>query len=75
MANELMKDELFAIQLGQQLLDAYQHGLFGKVSKPEIDIMVFSCAVKILLSDHERVWNSSGQINWLRLGASELIRI
>lgn len=75
MANELMKDELFALQLGQQLLDAYQHGLFGKVSKPEIDIMVFSCAVKILLSDHERVWNSSGQINWLRLGASELIRI
>lgn len=75
MVNKIMKSELFARQLGQQLLDAYQHGLFGKVSKPEIDIMVFSCAVKILLSDHERVWNSNGQINWLRLGASELIRI
>ena len=56
-------------------MEAYQYGLFGKVSKTEIDIMVFGCAVKILLSDHERVWNSNGQINWLRLGASELIRI
>jgi hypothetical protein len=75
MVGKSMKSELFARQLGQQLLDAYQHGLFGKVSKPEIDIMVFGCAVKILLSDHERVWNSTGQINWLRLGAGELIRI
>ena len=75
MVGKSMKAELLARQLGQQLLDAYQHGLFGKVSKPEIDIMVFDCAVKILLSDHERVWNSNGQINWLRLGAGELIRI
>ena len=75
MMDKSMNAELFARQLGQQLLEAYQYGLFGKVSKTEIDIMVFGCAVKILLSDHERVWNSNGQINWLRLGASELIRI
>jgi hypothetical protein len=75
MMDQSINTELFARQLGQQLLEAYQHGLFGKVSKLEIDIMVFGCAVKILLSDHERVWNSNGQINWLRLGASELIRI
>ena len=37
--------------------------------------MVFSCAVKILLTDQVHVWNSNGQINWLRLGASDLIRI
>lgn len=37
--------------------------------------MAFCCVDKILLSDHERVWNSNGQINCLRLGASELIRI
>lgn len=75
MVNKLMKEELFARQLGQQRLDAYQHGLFCKVSKPGIDIMVFACAVKILLSNHGRAWNSNGQINWLQLGASELIRI
>ena len=75
MAIKSTNADLFVRELGQQLLHAYQHGLFGKVSKPEIDIMVFSCAVKILLADHERVWRQNGQINWLRLGASELIRI
>ena len=38
--------ELFALQLGQQLLDAYQFRLFGNVSKPEIDIMVFAVLSK-----------------------------
>ena len=75
MVDQSIKTELFALQLGQQLLDAYQFRLFGNVSKPEIDIMVFSCAVKILLSDHECVRNSNGEINWLRLSTGEFIRI
>lgn len=74
MVDKATKAELTR-QLGQHMLNAYQNGLFGKVSKPEIDIFVFSYAVKILLLDHDRVWNSNGQINWLRLGAGELIRI
>jgi hypothetical protein len=27
-------------ELGQAILDAYHHGLFGKLSRPEIDAIV-----------------------------------
>lgn len=48
----VMIREQITHQLGQQLLDAYCRGLFGKVSKQEIDVMVFSAAVKSLFCDH-----------------------
>lgn len=62
-------------QISQLLLEAYCHGLFGKVSKQEIDVIVFSAAVKSLYWDKPQFWKQDGSIHWLRLGADELIRI
>lgn len=70
-----MSTEQISQQLGQLLLDAYCHGLFGKVSKQEIDVIVFSAAVKSLYWDKPQFWKQDDSIHWLRLGAGELIRI
>ena len=67
--------EQIAHQLGQQLLDAYCCGLFGKVSKQEIEVMVFSAAVKSFFCDHFEFWEQDHSMRWLRLGAGELIPI
>lgn len=64
--------------LGQQLLDAYRHGLFGKVSRPEIDAMVFAASVQILYADRQDLWielEGSRRFNWLRLGVKEFVQI
>jgi len=70
-----MEREQITHQLGQQLLDSYRHGLFGKVSKQEIDVMVFSAAVKTPYCNCSELWKPDHSMHWLRLGASELIRI
>ena len=62
-------------QLGQQLLDTYCHILFGKVSKKEIDVMVFSVAVKCLFCDNSEFWEQDHSMRWLLLGGGELIKI
>lgn len=55
MVDKASKAELLSWQLGQHMLSAYQYGLFVKVRKPEIDIFVFSYAVKIILLNHGHV--------------------
>ncbi len=44
------------LELGQAILDAYDHGLFGKVGRAEIDAMVFAASVQILLADRQDLW-------------------
>jgi hypothetical protein len=50
--NQSTVKDLLTHQLGQKILDAYGHGLFGRVSRisrTEIDAIVFATAVKIIL--------------------------
>lgn len=64
--------------LGQQLLDAYRHGLFGRVSRAEIDAMVFAASVQILFADRQDLWlqpEDGRHFNWLRLGVKEFVQI
>lgn len=65
-------------ELGQVILDAYHHGLFGKVSRPEIDALVFAASVQILFADRQDLWvkiEESRRFNWLRLGVKEFVQI
>ena len=65
-------------ELGQAILDAYHHGLFGKVSRPEIDATVFAASVKILFADRQDLWievKDSRRFNWMRLGIKEFVQI
>ena len=65
-------------ELGQVILDAYHHGLFGKVSRAEIDAMVFAASVQILFADRQDLWlelEDGRCFNWLRLGVKEFVRI
>jgi hypothetical protein len=65
-------------ELGQAILDAYHHGLFGKVSRPEIDATVFAASVKILFADRQDLWlelKDGRRFNWLRLGIKEFVQI
>lgn len=65
-------------ELGQDILDAYHHGLFGKVSRAEIDAMVFAASVQILFADRHDLWlelEDERHFNWLRMGVKEFVRI
>jgi hypothetical protein len=65
-------------ELGQAILDAYHHGLFGKVSRPEIDALCFAASVQILFADRQELWlelEDGRRFNWLRLGIKEFIQI
>jgi len=65
-------------ELGKAILDAYHHGLFGKVSRAEIDAMVFAASVQILFADRQELWlelEDGRHFNWLRLGVKEFVRI
>ena len=65
-------------ELGQAILDAYHHGLFGKVSRAEIDAMVFAASVQILFADRQELWlelEDGRHFNWLRLGVKEFVLI
>jgi hypothetical protein len=65
-------------ELGQVILDAYHHGLFGKVSRPEIDALVFAASVQILFAERQDLWleiEDGRRLNWLRLGVKEFIQI
>ena len=74
--NQSHVKDLLIRQLGQEILDAYGHGLFGRVSRPEVDAIVFASAVKILFADRQDLWLEEGlRFNWLRLGAKEFIQI
>ena len=72
-----IKAEL-AHELGQDILNAYHHGLFGRVSRAEIDAMVFAASVQILFADRHDLWldlEDGRHFNWLRLGVKEFVRI
>ena len=62
----------FQKQLGIKILDAYRKSIFGKVSKFEIDIIVFGAFVMEAFENNATLCNNDG-INWFRL-ESEHIR-
>jgi len=65
-------------ELGQDILNAYHHGLFGRVSRAEIDAMVFAASVQIIFADRQDLWlelEDGRHFNWLRLGVQEFVRI
>jgi len=65
-------------ELGQDILNAYHHGLFGRVSRAEIDAMVFAASVQIIFADRQDLWlelEDGRHFNWLRLGVKEFVRI
>lgn len=73
-----MNPDQITHDLGQQLLDAYRHGLFGRVSRAEIDAMAFAASVQILFADRQDLWLElvdGRHFNWLRLGVKEFVRI
>ncbi len=65
-------------ELGPAILDAYYHGLFGKVCRPEIGALVFAASVQIIFADRQELWlqlEDSRHFNWLRLGVEEFVQI
>lgn len=62
-------------QLGASLLEAYSRSIFGKVSKPELDLLAFSTLIKIRYTERSDLWRPSGLFNWLRLDVSEIAHL
>lgn len=61
----------FEKELGTRIFDIYKRTIFGKVSKVEIDLVVFSFLVKKTFYDIRDI-NSEGHFNWFRIGASHI---
>jgi len=65
-------------ELGQDILNAYHHGLFGRVSRAEIDARVFAASVQIIFADRQDLWlelEDGRHFKWLFLGVKEFVRI
>lgn len=65
-------------ELGQDILNSYHHGLFGRVSRAEFDAMVFAASVQIFFADRQELWlelEDGRHFNWLCLGVKEFVRI
>lgn len=61
----------FEEKLGIKILDAYKRSIFGKVSKLELDLIVFGYLVKESSKDVHEL-NQDGYFNWFRIGASHI---
>lgn len=61
----------FEKKLGIKILDAYKRSIFGKVSKLELDLIVFGYLVKESFEDVSEL-NQEGYFNWFRIGASHI---
>lgn len=58
-------------RLGQRIFDVYQKTLFGKVSKTEIDLIVFEALVFELFKNREELIIVD-RVNWLWLTSSDI---
>jgi hypothetical protein len=58
--------------LGKKILNAYRRTIFSKISKSEIDLIVFGALIKIYLKDEADIFQGEN-INWLKI-SSEHIR-
>lgn len=61
----------FQKQLGVNILDAYRKSIFGKVSKFEIDIIVFGAFVTEAFEKNATLCNND-RINWFRLESDHI---
>jgi hypothetical protein len=58
-------------ELGLKIFEAYKRSIFGKVSKLEIDLIVFAMLVKEIFSNDCRI-NQNNNFNWLRLDSRHI---
>ena len=58
-------------RLGQRIFDVYQRTLFGKVSKTEIDLIVFEALVFELFKNKQELIIVD-RVNWLWLTSSDI---
>jgi len=64
-------------ELGPDILNACYRGMFARVSRAEIDAMVFAASVQILFADRQDLWlelEDRRHFKWLRLGVNESVR-
>lgn len=61
----------FEKELGTRIFDIYKRTIFGKVSKVEIDLIVFSFLVKKTFNDISDIY-SEGSFNWFRVSPSHI---
>lgn len=58
-------------ELGAKISDAYKRSIFGKISKVEVDLIVFGFLVKELYKNTTYV-NSVNNFNWFRIGSTHI---
>ncbi|MGY6523504.1 MAG: hypothetical protein ACXIUD_17365 [Mongoliitalea sp.] len=61
----------FEKELGIKIIDIYKRTIFGKVSKVELDLVVFGFLVKETFKNNPDI-NSEGYFNWFRIGNTHL---
>lgn len=60
--------------LGEKIIEEYLSGVFGKVSKQEIDLMVFGTVARQLLLDDADLWEKD-QFFWIRITPSHIRKL
>ena len=55
--------------LGKKILDAYRRTIFSKISKSEIDLIVFDALLRYHMKD-EKETIENDEINWLRISSN-----
>lgn len=58
-------------ELGLKILEVYKRTIFGKVSKLEIDLVVFAMLVKEMFSTDTKI-NHNNNFNWFRLDSRHI---
>jgi len=61
-------------RLGRSLLDLYRQSMFGKASKPEIDLLVFATLARLSFRDVQSLWDAD-RFLWMRIEPAHLRRL
>jgi hypothetical protein len=61
-------------EIGSRILASYKKTIFGKVSKLELDLIVFSFLVKDILKSDIEIWKERN-FNWFRINTKHIRRL